>query len=164
MQWNTIPLSISLKCRDTGLATPAGGRYRRLKEHLMRGNCLNICRFEPYRAREIEIYVLQTTLFTGSHTLVKKYRLQVLFAVTRRQSGPYPSRCRAGLALFVSHPWRPRAAFSETTCACATAVSIFSYLALLLCFLPTGQRDFLYSPTHRCAEEMHLSSFARRSI
>lgn len=28
----------------------------------MRGNCLNICRFEPYRAREIEIYVLQTTL------------------------------------------------------------------------------------------------------
>lgn len=139
MQWNTIPRSISLKCRDTGLATPGGGRYRRLKEHLTRGNCLNICRFEPYHAREIEIYVLQTTLFSGSHTLVKKYRLQVLFAVTRRQNGLFPSRCRAGLAWLVSHPWRPRPAFCETTCACATVAWVLLLPCFLLCSPPTGQ-------------------------
>lgn len=112
VQWKGVPRPTSLKCRATGLATPEGGRYRRLKEHLTRGNCLNICRFELYRAGEIEISVRETTLLSGSsHTLLKRCRdLSFLSALTCRQNGPFPSRCRAGLAWFVSHPRRPSAA------------------------------------------------------
>lgn len=104
MQWNTIPRSISLKCRDTGLATPGGGRYRRLKEHLTRGDCLNICRFEPYHAREIEIYLLQTTLFSGSHTLVKKVPASsfVRGYPQAERSVSITMSCRSGLVCLTS--------------------------------------------------------------
>lgn len=158
MQWNTIPRSISLKCRDTGLATPGGGRYRRLKEHLMRGNCLNICRFEPYHAREIEIYVLQTTLFSGSHTLVKKSRLQV-----------FCSRLAAGRTVRFHHdvvqvwPGLSHIRGDQRQPFLTPRVRVLpspgSSLALPCCSVShqrARERDFLYSPTHSCAEETYF--------